>query len=568
LFEADTMVRLVGHFQTILESILVNPEQRLSALPLLTQNERQQLRAWNPTETDYPNDVHLHELFEAQVQATPDAIAVSYEETSWTYYELNRRANQLAHYLRRHGIGPEVLVAICVERSLDMLVGLLGILKAGGAYVPLDPAYPQDRLAFMLTDAQVPVLVTQASLVTRLPQHQTQVVCLDTDWDTIQQESEDNPPSLGTAQDLAYVIYTSGSTGKPKGVQISHQSLVNLLVSMQHQPGLTSQDALLAVTSLSFDIAALELFLPLLVGARLIVASQDVATDGIQLAATLNTSGATLMQATPSTWRMVLEAGWTGNSQLRMLCGGEALPPALATQLLAKGQELWNVYGPTETTIWSTLCKVEAGDAQVSIGHPLANTEVYILDQSLQPVPIGVPGELYIGGDGLARGYLHRLELTAEKFIRHPFSPVPEARLYKTGDLVRYLPDGSIEFLGRLDHQVKLRGHRIELGEIESVLGIHPLVQESVVIVTENTSSDPRLVAYIIAKQAETPPETAELRHFLAEKLPDYMLPSHVVFLDTLPLTPNGKTNRQALPPPDQTRPDLTQTYVAPRTPQ
>ena len=566
LFEEATIARLAGHFQTILEGILVNPEQRLSALPLLTQAEQQQLRAWNATETDYPHDKQLHELFEAQVQATPDATAFSYEETSWTYYELNYRANQLAHYLRRHGVGPDVLVALCVERSLDMLVGLLGILKAGGAYVPLDPSYPQERLAFMVTNAQIPVLVTQALLLARLPHQNAQVVCLDTDWATIQQDAEDNPSANGTAQDLAYVIYTSGSTGKPKGVQIPHQALVNLLWSMRRQPGLTSQDVLLAVTSLSFDIAALELFLPLIVGAQLIVVSRDVATDGVQLSATLNTSGATLMQATPSTWRMLLDAGWSGNAQLRMLCGGEALPPALATQLLEKGQELWNVYGPTETTIWSTMCKVEAGDAQVSIGRPLANTEAYVLDYSLQRVPIGVPGELYIGGAGLARGYLDRPELTAEKFIRHPFSTIPEARLYKTGDLVRYVSDGTIEFLGRLDHQIKLRGHRIELGEIESVLGTHPLVQESVVVVREDTPNDPRLVTYIVVTPAETPPSATQLRHFLAEKLPDYMLPAHIVFLTSLPLTPNGKTNRQALPAPDQIRPALVQTYVVPRT--
>ena len=340
----------------------------------------------------------------------------------------------------------------------------------------------KERLTFMLADAQMPVLVTQQQLVAGLPAHHAQVVCLDTDWARIAQERTEDPLSRVTAQNLAYVIYTSGSTGRPKGVQVVHQGVVNFLETMRQQPGLSSHDTLLAVTTLAFDIAALELFLPLSVGARLVLLSRETTMDGQRLALQLASSGATVMQATPATWRLLLEAGWAGNQQLNILCGGEALPRQLAEQLRDRGSALWNLYGPTETTIWSAVLKVEPGDSPVPIGPPIANTQIYVLDAHLQPMPVGVPGELYIGGAGLARGYLHRPELTAEKFVPHPFSPEPGARLYRTGDLARYRPDGTLEFLGRLDQQVKLRGFRIELGEIEAVLSQHPVVREAVVI--------------------------------------------------------------------------------------
>jgi len=457
------------------------------------------------------------------------------------------------------------LVGICVERSLEMLVGLLGILKAGGAYVPLDPAYPQERLAFMLSDSQLSVLLTQQQLLERLPKHEAHVVCLDTDWETISKNSKENPVSSATSDDLAYVIYTSGSTGKPKGVQIAHGAVVNFLKSMEREPGLTESDTLLAVTSISFDIAALELYLPLIAGGRLVLVSREVTTDGRQLGEQIADSGASVMQATPATWRMLLATGWQGTSQLKILCGGEALSRDLAEQLLEKGASLWNLYGPTETTIWSTACKVEANKLSkslVPIGRPIANTQVYLLDSFGQPVPIGLPGELHIGGAGLARGYLNRPELTAEKFIPHPAG----GRLYKTGDLARYLPDGTIEYIERIDHQVKLRGFRIELGEIEAVLRQHPTVEQAVVIAREDEPGNKRLVAYIVG-QTSSEDITHELRSFLEKKLPSYMVPSAFVMLEALPLTPNGKVDRRALPAPDGVKLKSEGTFVSPSTP-
>jgi amino acid adenylation domain-containing protein len=375
--------------------------------------------------------------------------------------------------------------------------------------------------------------------------------------------SEVTKESAG-AENLAYVMYTSGSTGRPKGVEIQHKALVNFLHSMREMPGMTPQDALLSVTTISFDIAGLELFLPLVVGACVVIVSREVALDGRRLIEQLDNSGGTVMQATPATWRMLIDVGWGGKKDLKILCGGEALAGELASQLLAHGASLWNLYGPTESTIWSTIYRVETVGGAVPIGRPIANTEIYILDHYLKPVPIGVPGELHIGGDGLARGYLNRPELTEEKFIRHPFSADPDARLYKTGDLARYLSDGNIEYLGRLDHQVKLRGFRIELGEIESMLSQHPGVSATVVMVREDEPGDRRLVAYIVSNP-DSIPNANELRNFLKSKLPDYMVPSAYVFLDALPLTPNGKVDRKALPTPDRNRSELEDRYVAPR---
>jgi amino acid adenylation domain-containing protein len=452
-----------------------------------------------------------------------------------------------------------------------MVVGLLGILKAGGPYVPLDPAYPQERLSFMLSDSQAKVLLTQQRLLERLPEHQAYVICLDTDWETINQQSKENPVSSTTSRDLAYVIYTSGSTGKPKGVQILHGAVVNFLKSMEREPGLTKSDVLLAITTLSFDIAALELYLPLIVGALLVLVSREVATDGKQLMEQLRASGATVMQATPATWHMLLVAGWQGSSQLKILCGGEALPRDLAEQLLEKGASLWNLYGPTETTIWSTVFKVESSklsNASVPSGCPIANTQIYLLDSQGQPVPVGIPGELHIGGTGLARGYLNRPELTAQKFILNPFKREKSnsERLYKTGDLARYLPDGTIEYLGRSDYQVKIRGFRIELGEIETVLSQHPAVQQAVVIAREDEPGNKRLVAYLVV-QASSDDITQELRSLLQEKLPNPMVPSFFVQLEALPLTPNGKVDRRSLPVPDATTYGLERAVVPPRNP-
>ena len=572
LFDADTVKRMAIHFQTLLEGLTGHPEQPISELPLLAEAERHQLLVeWNRTEAEYPQDACVHQLFEAQVERSPKAIAVAYDNERLSYLELNERANQLAHHLRGLGVTRETRVAICVERSLEMLVGLLGILKAGGAYVPLDPMYPKERLAFMLEDGQAQVLLTQKRLRESLPGYGGPVVYLDRGWEGHVPTSKENPASITKSDTLAYVIYTSGSTGLPKGVQVEHRALVNLLHAMQQHLGLSGKDVLLAVTTLSFDIAGLELFLPLLAGAQLIVASREVTMEGTALAEMLSASGATLMQATPATWRLLVDVGWQGSQSLKVLCGGEALSSDLAVQLQPRGECLWNLYGPTETTIWSAVNRVDAeeariGDAAVAIGRPIANTQIYVLDRMGQPVPIGVAGELHIGGAGLARGYLNRPELTAEKFIVNPFTVGPGARLYKTGDRACYRTDGKIKYLGRSDNQVKLRGHRIELGEIEAVLSGLWAVHEAVVLAREDVPGDKRIVAYVVASQ-EAPLKTSELSSFLKQKLPEYMIPSAFVLLDALPLTPNGKVDRRALPAPDQARPQLEEAFVAPRSP-
>lgn len=574
LFDAATIARMARHFQNLIQGIVANPKQRISEFCFLEEVERHQLLVdWNHTQTEYSPCQRIHQMFEVQTRKTPNAIALAFADVQnaqqLTYWELNARANQLAHYLQKLGVGPEVPVGVYMERSLEMVVTLLGILKTGGAYVPLDPQMPQERLAFILKDAQVSVLLTQERLQAGLPNYGKHLVCLDTVWQTINQESQENPVSGVTAANLAYAIYTSGSTGKPKGVAVTHESVTNFLNSIKQQPGLTDQDILLAVTTVTFDIAGLELFLPLIVGAKLALTSDEEAVDGARLLEKLVKSQPTVMQATPATWRMLEAAGWEVSPQLKILCGGEALPQALADQLLEKAASVWNLYGPTEATIWSTIHSVSrpVKPSRVNlepIGRPIANTQIYILDRNLQPVPVGVRGELYIGGAGLARGYLNRPDLTAEKFIPNPFSPEPGSRLYKTGDLARYLSDSTIEFLGRIDHQVKLKGFRVELGEIEAVLRQHPQVRETVVILREDQPGDKRLLAYIVTDSESI--DTSEIRRFLSEKLPGYMLPSAFVQMEALPLTPNGKCDRHALPAPDASV-NLATRFVAPRTP-
>ncbi|MCB0082341.1 MAG: amino acid adenylation domain-containing protein, partial [Caldilineaceae bacterium] len=429
--------------------------------------------------------------------------------------------NQVAHHLMQTGVGPETLVGLCMERSLEMVVGLLGILKAGGAYVPLDPSYPAERIAFILEDAQIQLLVTDMKHGAKYGDSITETLCIDGAQAQLATYSLENPDSGVSAQNLAYTIYTSGSTGRPKGVSVQHQSVVNFLCSMSRTPGLTADDTLLAVTTISFDIAGLELYLPLTQGAKIVLASSQVAADGQQLQRLLETAKPTIMQATPATWRLLLLYGWPGVPNLKILCGGEALHTELAEKLLPRCASLWNMYGPTETTIWSTIHQVtteqfngseeQSQNGVVPIGHPIANTTIHILDANGQPAPVGVPGDLYIGGEGLARGYFNRPELTAERFIDDPFAAAPQARLYKTGDLAQYRADGTIDFLGRQDDQVKLRGFRIELGEIESVLNRHPGVEQAVVALREDSAggndaiddssaggeANKRLVAYI-----------------------------------------------------------------------
>jgi amino acid adenylation domain-containing protein len=561
LFEAETVSRMSGHFVTLLSAAVAEPDCRISDLPLLTDAERAQiLVGWNATGRAYP-ETTIPRLIEEQARRTPTATALVFRGRAMSYDELNLRANQLAHYLRRLGVGPEVLVGICLERSFEMVVGLLGILKAGGAYVPIDPLYPPDRQAYMIQDSCAPVLLTQAKLAGGLAKTGPRVVALDTEWEEIAREPGENLESSAGPDNLAYVIYTSGSTGKPKGVEVCHRAVVNFLNSMRITPGIEEGDTLLSVTTLSFDIFGLELWLPLVTGAKTVIVSHQVAMDGTALAEAMLRNGATMMQATPSTWRLLLQSGWEGNPRLKILCGGEAWSQDLAKQLQPKCKTLWNMYGPTETTIWSAVQEV-LGDG-VLVGHPIANTQFYVVDSRLQPVPVGLPGELLIGGDGLARGYFNRPEFTSEKFIPDPFRADGNSRLYRTGDLVRYRADGLLEFLGRIDHQVKIRGFRIELGEIETALKRHAGVQQAVVVVREDTPNNQRLVAYFVSSD-EQPPDLSELRNLLKQHLPDYMVPSDCVALRELPLTPNGKIDRKALPPPERTRAEDSE-YAAPR---
>jgi amino acid adenylation domain-containing protein len=542
LFDGARITRMLGHFQTLLESVAADPDGRLAELAILTSAERQlMLVAWNQTELAYPKDRLVHELIEEQVERTPDAVAVVFEDQQLTYRELNDRANGLAHQLQDLGVGPNALVAICVERSLEMMVGLLGILKAGGAYVPLDPAFPIDRLAFMLGDSKPRVLLSLKRMQLKLPAHQAQVVWLD---ETTSMYSV--PKRSGCkATDLAYVLYTSGSTGKPKGVQISNRALVNFLSAMQLEPGLLPNDRFLAVTTLSFDIAGLELFLPLVCGARVVIASREATLDGALLSSLMKRWGVMAMQATPATWRLLLEANWTGSSDLKIFCGGEAWPPTLAHELLSRCKSLWNMYGPTETTIWSSVTRVEP-ENPVLIGPPIANTTFHVLDARQELVPVGVPGELYIGGEGVADGYLNRPDLTKERFTSDPFSNKPGARLYRTGDVVRRLPAGMIEFLHRNDQQVKIRGFRVELGEIEAAITQHPSVAECLVVTREDPFNE-SLAAYVVAVPGTSISGAAELRDFLKQKLPGYMVPAVFTVLERFPLTPNGKIDRKAL---------------------
>jgi amino acid adenylation domain-containing protein len=565
LFEAATIRRRLEEFEIFLGGIAADRDQAIGNVPILPPAERHRvLVEWNDTGRPYPNETCVHGLFERQVEQTPDAEAIVCGDQRLTYRELNRRANRVAHRLRTLGVGPDVTVGLCMDRSPRMVVGMLGILKAGAAYVPLDPTYPPARLAFMATDCRMRVLVTEASLASRLPEHGVERLYVDTDADGFAQDHTENPSSGVRPGHLAYVIYTSGSTGKPKGVEVSHASVVNFLTSMAREPGLVAQDTVLAITPPSFDIAVLELILPLTVGARIVLVGRDVAADGAALLEQVTSAGITVMQATPATWSLLLQAGWQGSPDLKVLCGGEALSPELARQLVRRAATVWNLYGPTETAVWCTCGRVTDTQGPVAAGRPVANTTTYVLDRHLQPVAIGTPGELYVGGVGVARGYLNRPELTAERFIANPFDAEP-SRLYRTGDQAKYRPDGSIELLGRLDHQIKLRGFRIELGEIEAALRAHRAVAQAVVLLREDHAGDPRLVAYLVPRPAEEG-KLGDCREYLRSTLPDYMIPRHVVELDRLPLTPHGKVDRSALPRPSESTSEPGDDFVAPRT--
>jgi amino acid adenylation domain-containing protein len=572
LFEHSTIKRMISHFQTLLEGIIADPDQSISTLPLLTDAERHQLLVeWNLTRTNFPGGRSLHELFEVQVEQTPDALAVVFENRWLTYEQLNTRANQLAHYLKQRGVGPEKIVGICSERSLEMVVGVMGILKAGAAYVPVDPTYPKERVAFMLKDTQLAVLLIQERLKADLPEYDGEVVCLDTDWEIIAEHDQQNLLHDATAEDLAYVIFTSGSTGEPKGAMNTHRGIRNRLLWMQDAYPLAKSDRVLHKTPISFDVSVWEIFWPLLNGARLVVARPGGHQDSAYLAELIAQHKITVLHFVPSMLRIFLEQPTLdGCGDLRLVvCSGEALSVDLQETFFARfDAELHNLYGPTEASIDVTnwACERSRNRSTIPIGRPIANTQIYILDSHMQPVPIGVPGELHIGGDGLARGYLNRPELTAEKFVANPFVSEPGARLYRTGDRACYLPDGNIEFLGRVDNQVKIRGYRIELGEIEAALKQHSAVKDSVVMARARDSSEERkLVGYIVPNQ-DSVASTSDLRSLLRQKLPDYMIPSAFVFLNALPLTPNGKVDRTQLPPTDDSRPSLDQGFVEPRS--
>lgn len=551
LFDADTMRLLAARFEVLLGGIADAPETGLAQLPLLTPSERQALLIdCNATHVEWDDDACLPELFVRSAQAHREAVALSFEGRAVRYGELASQVFRLARRLRSLGVGPGSLVGVCVEREPRLLVALLAVLAAGGAYVPLDPGFPPERLGYMLADSGAAVLLTASDAAGDIDVPDG-VVLLDLDIDQATLAGLDDGPlaAIATAHDPAYVIYTSGSTGRPKGVAVPHRALANFLRAMQREPGLGAQDVVAAITTVSFDIAALELFLPLTVGARIELLSRDVAADGFELGERLARAGASVLQATPATWRLLLDADWQPQRPLRAFCGGEALPRDLADALLPRVSELWNLYGPTETTVWSTLERVAPSPASITIGRPIANTQVYILSAEGQIQPPGVPGELWIGGDGVALGYHRRPELTSERFMPDRFGTRPEGRLYRTGDLARWNAQGRLQHLGRLDHQVKVRGFRIELGEIESELAGHPAIKHALVLAREASPGDARLVAYLVFHPGHDL-TASDVRRHLRRRLPDYMIPAIVVALAAVPLTPNGKIDRAALPDP------------------
>jgi len=577
LFQVKDVERLARYFQTLLISVAENPEAAIGELEILSKSERKQLLIeFNNTQTYYPKDLCIHQLIEQQAARTPDNIAVVFENQQLTYAQLNTRANQLAHHLQALGVTAETVVALCVERSLDMLVGLLGILKAGGAYLPLDPIVPSDRLSYMMHDAGASIILTQQHLAERFPQQAAPLIYLDSDWDVIARQPDENPLSQATPENLVYVIYTSGSTGKPKGVAVEHRQLLNYLHGILARLDLPEGSSFATVSTFAADLGNTVIFPALCTGGCLHVISQERATSPEMLVDYCESHPIDCLKIVPSHLNALLTASHPEKilPKKYLILGGEAL----SWQLVEKIQQykpscqILNHYGPTETTVGVLTYPVNElmrdKSETVPLGRAIANTQIYILDHYLQPVPIGVAGELHIGGDSLARGYLNQPELTADKFITIEHLGGQDAhptRVYRTGDLARYLPDGNIEFLGRIDHQVKIRGFRIELGEVESVLRQYPAIGETIIIAQEDELSNKRLVAYIVPNQSEC--SVSNLRNFLKEKLPEYMVPSAFVTLKALPLTPNGKVDRQALPAPDSVKPELEGRFVAPRTP-
>ena len=571
LFAAETIRRILNHYQNLLEGIAANPDARLSELPLLTEQEREQIVVeWNRTETEYPKQRCVHELFAEQATRRPDAAAVVYDNQKLSYRELDQRTNQLAHYLRTIGVGADSLVGICMERSMQMIVGILAILKAGGAYVPLDPSYPKERLGFMLKDAQARVVLSQEEFKDLLPQSDVTVISLDSQWEAIARYSTEPVDSGIKAQNLAYVIYTSGSTGIPKGVMVEHRGIVRLVCNSNYI-SFDSDDRVAQISNASFDAITFELWGALLNGASLVGISRATSLEpGLLGQAIAEQSISTLFLTTSLFNRITAECPSVFYKVDNVIIGGEAADAETVKRVLntAPPRRLINAYGPTENTTFSTWYLANSITDSVPIGKPIANSRVYVLDEQLQPVPVGAAGELYVAGDGLARGYLNRPELTAEKFINNPLPEEPGERLYRTGDLVRWRADGELEFLGRMDQQVKIRGYRIELGEIESVLRQHERVKDCVVLAREDRPGDKRLVAYLVVKKkAEPNIVVGSFRNYLKSKLPDYTVPPHFVVLESLPLTRNGKLDLKALPGPELDRTDLLEEYVEPLAP-
>lgn len=562
LWQADSIARMAGHFRMLLRGIVAHPERPVGDWEMLTDPEKLQMIEWNGTAREFPAGVCIHRLIEEQVNKTPDATAVVLDGGSLSYKVLNQRANQLARHLQTLGVGPETCVGVFMERSLDTVVAILGILKASGAYVPLDPVYPKDRLAFMVEDAAMPVIVTQSRLEAELPPHRARIVPLDVDWTAIAHHSPDNVECPLTADNLAYVIFTSGSTGKPKGVEVTHRGIGNLAQAQIKAFEVTADSRVLQFASLNFDASVSEIVMALCAGATLVLGTQESLMPGPGLVRLLQEQAISTVTLPPS---VLANMPADAFPQLRtVVAAGEACPAEVVARW-APGRKFLNAYGPTENTVCASMAVCRPDGHRPNIGKPMDNVQIFILDSRRQPVPVGVPGELHIGGIGLARGYLNRPELTAEKFIAHPFSNEPGARLYRTGDLARWLPDGSIDFLGRIDHQVKIRGFRIELEEIEATLLQHSEISEAVVLARSDDGVEKRLVAYYVAAEMAAPSIT-ELRRFLKESLPEHMIPAVVVRMDEFPLSPNGKVDRKKLPAPSADRPELEQAFVAPES--
>lgn len=551
-FDTATIKRLADCYARLLQSIVRNPEERLGRLSLLDADEQRRiLTDWNNTSLDYAREACLHELFEQQAAETPEAVAVICRNEQVSYRELNQRANQLARHLRGMGVGPEVLVAISIERSIEMVVGLLAVLKSGGAYVPLDPTYPTERLAFMLADSGSKVLLTQERLAGMLPADEVRVVCVDRDWPAIAAEETTNPESGVEPGNLAYAIYTSGSTGNPKGALLTHSGLRNLSEAQLQTFAVKPRSRVLQFASLSFDASIFEITMALRAGATVCLATDEAVLPGAALLRLLREQKVEVVTLPPSVLASLAVEELPDLSTI--IVAGEACSAELVSRWSDGRRRFFNAYGPTETTVWASTALCQAGEEKPSVGYPIANGSVYILDAELQPVPVGVTGELHVGGYGVGRGYLNRAQLTAEKFIPHSYSSVPGARLYKTGDLARYRPDGRIEYIGRTDNQVKVRGFRIELGEIEAVLNRHETVQAALVITREDVAGERGIVAYVVPRSgaAVTP---VELREYLQQRMPKHMLPSHFILLGEIPLTGSGKADLRRLPSPEQVR--------------